>query len=268
MDRQLIITHPGSAHFDEVTAVSLILAVHADIEFRIERRQPAQTELDDPGVWVVDTGGRYEAGKLNFDHHQSLDCPAAFVIVADHLGLLETLCVLPWWRFKDSVDRFGPVRASRQYGAGDDLVNRNPVEDWLVARFAAEPQAVLSLLKSYGTQMIEYAQRLRRQIDFWRASRRVVIAGVPALIGETRESLGLEEFRKLEKSPPDIIISLDSLSQGWRLFRYEGVAVDFTRISNCPEIAFVHKTGFLAKTKDRLPVEELLTLVSLAVTEL
>ena len=45
MKAQLIITHPGSAHFDEVTAVSLILAMHADTVFRIERREPAQAEI-------------------------------------------------------------------------------------------------------------------------------------------------------------------------------------------------------------------------------
>jgi hypothetical protein len=265
MDRQLIITHPGSAHFDEVTAVSLILAANPGAEFRIERREPAPSELDDPGIWVIDTGGRLEPGKHNFDHHQSLDCPASFVLVADYLGLLETLCVLPWWSFKDSVDRFGPVRASAQYNAGDVLVNSNPMADWLVARFASEAQAALPLLKSYGAQIIEYAQSLKRQVDIWKNSNRVVIAGRPALIAETRESFGLEEFRKLEANPPDIIISLDRRSQGWRLFRYEGAPVDFSRIAKHPEIDFAHKTGFLAKTKTRLPLNELIALVSQAV---
>ena len=50
MNSQLIITHPGGAHFDEVTAVSLILTVYADTEFRIERREPVPAELDDPDV--------------------------------------------------------------------------------------------------------------------------------------------------------------------------------------------------------------------------
>jgi hypothetical protein len=113
MKTQLIITHPGSAHFDEITAISLILAVFTDTEFRIERREPSPAELDDPGVWVVDTGNRYEPEKRNFDHHQSLDCPVAFVLVAEYLGLLAALSVMPWWNFKDSVDRIGPVRSSQ-----------------------------------------------------------------------------------------------------------------------------------------------------------
>jgi hypothetical protein len=265
MDRKIIITHPGSAHFDEITAISLVLAVNPDIEFRIERRDPTQIELDDPGTWVIDTGNRHEPEKRNFDHHQSLDCPASFVLVADHLGLLEILSILPWWSFKDSVDRFGPARASLQFKAGDDLVNRSPVEDWLVDSFAAGPQAMLPQLKAYGRRLIDYASRLSRQIKIWKNSRRLLIAGVPALISETGESFGLDEFRRLEANPPDIIISLDSRSDGWRLFRFEGAPVDFIRIAQHPDIAFAHKTGFLAKTRTRLPVEQLISLVSLAV---
>jgi hypothetical protein len=265
MNTQLIITHPGSAHFDEVTAISLILAVYPDTEFKVERREPLQAELDDPGVWVVDTGNRHEPEKRNFDHHQSLECPAAFVLLAEYLGLLAILSVMPWWHFKDSVDRIGPVRSSLKYQAGDDLVNRNPVENWLVDRFASEPQASLPLLKSFGAHLIEDARGLKKQIDFWKTSRRFVIAGVPAIIGETRESFGLEEFRRLDKNPPDIVISLDRRSDGWRLYRYDGAPVDFSLISNCPEIEFAHKSGFLAKTKERLPIDSLITLISKAV---
>lgn len=52
MNTQLIITHPGSAHFDEMTAVSLILTTHTDTEFHIDRREPIPEELDNPDIWV------------------------------------------------------------------------------------------------------------------------------------------------------------------------------------------------------------------------
>jgi hypothetical protein len=262
---QKIITHPGSAHFDDVTAVSLILSTYPEEDFIIERREPNAAELDDPEIWVVDVGDRHEPEKRNFDHHQSLECPAGFVLVADYLGLLETLSVMPWWHFKDEVDRFGPVKASKTFHAGDDLVNRNPVESWLTDSFAADPQGILPMLKSFGTNLIDNACSLKTQIDFWKNSQRLIIAGVPAMIGETQESFGLEEFRRLVKDPPDIVISLDRRSEGWRLYRYDGTPVDFSRISNCPEIEFAHKSGFMAKTKERLSIDELIALVSKAV---
>ena len=267
MKVQLIITHPGGAHFDEVTAVSLILAVYADTEFRIERHEPVPAELGDPDVWVVDIGDRHEPEKHNFDHHQSLICPAAFVLVAEYLGLAETMSVMPWWYFKDEVDRFGPVKSSAKYQAGDDLVNRNPVESWLVARFASGPEACLPLLKDFGAYIIREARTLKRQIDFWKTSSRLIIAGVPAMIGETRESAGLEEFRRRDENPPDIVISLDRRDEGWRLFRYDGTAVDFSLIADRPEIAFAHKSGFMAKTKERLGIDDLIALMSQAVTD-
>ncbi|MFC1995314.1 MYG1 family protein [Chloroflexota bacterium] len=266
MKAQLIITHPGSAHFDEVTAVSLILAVHADTVFRIERREPTQAELDNPDVWVVDIGDRHEPEKANFDHHQDTDCPAAFVLVAEYFGLLETMSLMPWWHFKDSVDRFGPGKSSIKYHTGDDLVNRNPVETWLMASFASEPEASLPLLKTFGAHIIEDALMLKSQIEFWKTSSRLVIAGVPVMIGETRNSAGLEEFRRLDENPPGIVISLDRRDKGWRLFRYDETPIDFSLISDCPEIAFAHKSGFMAKTKERLAIDDLIALVSKAVT--
>ncbi len=76
----------------------------------------------------------------------------------------------------------------------------------------------------------------------------------------------LEEFRRLDENPPDIVISLDRRSKGWRLFRYDGTPVDFSLISDRPEVAFAHKSGFLAKTKERLSIDDLIALVSKAVT--
>jgi hypothetical protein len=89
---------------------------------------------------------------------------------------------------------------------------------------------------------------------------------VPAVLGETRESAGLDEFRRLEKNPPDIVISLDRTGSGWRLYRYDGAPVNFTLIADSPDIAFAHKNGFMAKTKERLPLYALISLVSKAVT--
>ena len=265
MKEQLIITHPGSAHFDEVTAISLILAVNHARRFKVERREPDITELENPEVWVVDVGDRLEPEKLNFDHHQSADCPASFHLVAEYLGLKESMSVLPWWEFKDKVDRIGAERASREFKAGDDLVNKNPVETWLTDFFASETETSLEILKSFGTHIIDNARTLKRQIDYWKTSTRLMISGIPAMMGDTRESAGLEEFRRLVKDPPGIVISMDRRGEGWRLFRYEGTPVDFSRLAGLPEIEFAHKSGFMAKTREKLSTEALISLICKAI---
>lgn len=265
MKEQLIITHPGSAHFDEVTAISLILAVNHTRRFKVERREPGITELENPEVWVVDVGDRLEPEKLNFDHHQDANCPASFHLVAEYLGLKEAMSVLPWWGFKDRVDRIGAERASREFNAGDDLVNKNPVETWLTDYFASETEISLEALKSFGTHIIDNARTLKRQIDYWKTSTRLTISGIPVMMGDTRESAGLEEFRRLVRDPPDIVISMDRRGEGWRLFRYEGTPVDFSRLASLPEIEFAHKSGFMAKTKEKLSTEALVSLISKAI---
>jgi len=56
-------------------------------------------------------------------------------------------------------------------------------------------------------------------------------------------------FRRLDKNPPDIVISLDRTGSGWRLFRYDGTPVNFTLIADSPEIAFAHKKRIYGKNK-------------------
>ncbi|UCC17368.1 MAG: MYG1 family protein [Dehalococcoidales bacterium] len=267
MKEQKIITHPGSAHFDDVTAVSLVLAVYDDMDFHIERREPILEELEDPDTWVIDIGDRYEPEKHNFDHHQSLECPASFVLVAEYLGLTERLSIMPWWDFKDEVDRYGTRNSSIKFDAGDDLVNRNPVEDWLTAHFASDVEKTMLLLKSFGKYLIEEAEKLKSQIEVLQNGIRLDIAGVPAVISETRETIGLEEFRRLDDNPPDIVVSMDRRDDGWRIFRYDGAPVDLTLISGDARVSFAHKSGFLAKTRENLPVDDLIDLISNAVVK-
>jgi len=50
----LIITHPGTAHFDEFFATSLVLAVNDDVTYTIERRHPTEEELANPEIWVIE----------------------------------------------------------------------------------------------------------------------------------------------------------------------------------------------------------------------
>ena len=132
--------------------------------------------------------------------------------------------------------------------------------------FASRPEACFPLLKGFRRSYHRKCPHAQKPIDFWKNCSRLVIAGVPAMIGETRESVRLEEFRRLDEHPPAIVISLDRSGEGWRLYRYESTPVDFTLISNCPEIEFAHKSGFMAKTRERLPMDELIALVSQAVT--
>jgi hypothetical protein len=57
MKGPLIITHPGNAHFDEVTANSLILVAYTDVKLRVERHEPEKhnfANMDKPILVYAD----------------------------------------------------------------------------------------------------------------------------------------------------------------------------------------------------------------------
>ena len=263
-----IITHPGSAHFDDFMALSLIVASQPESEFIIERREPTQAELDDASVWVVDVGGRHEPDKLNFDHHQDRDCPASFVIVAEHLGLAEDFKRLPWWTYRDLNDRIGPRQAALKLGFEDSIMTVSPVERWLLKRFERAPQACVELLRDFGREQISYVRHLASQLAFWATCEVVEVKGRRVLVGDTDDSLGLEEFRAGMAEPADVAVSHDKRGGGWRLYRFDDNdrSIDFSRVTGDSRIKFAHKTGFTAKTMPEVCLDEALELVGLSLS--
>lgn len=262
----LIIVHPGKAHFDEFFAVSLILTVHSHIDFKIERRNPTPAELDNPAVWVVDVGGRYEPGLKNFDHHQNMDLSASFVLVATHLTLDRKFAVMPWWGFKDRIDRFGPFKLAKELGIESLQSSHSPVEAWFLGLFEQDPNPLCSLMQSFGQRMIDEADHLMSQFDFWKSCDTVLLRDQVVLIGLTDDSTGVQRYSDQLEVPASIAITYDNRNDGWKLKRLKHARdVDFSRLDGHEYIRFAHKNGFLAKTKERLSLEEVLELVRLAV---
>jgi len=263
----LIVTHPGSAHFDDFFAISLVLAVNNDIT-TIERRPPTEAELANREIWVIDVGHRHEPDLKNFDHHQSTDIPASFMLVADHLGLTAVLRIAPWWEFKDNFDRFGPFKVAGGLGLENLLPFTNPIEDWFLKQFEKNPGELLPLMRAFGQSVIEDAGTLSSQFEFWANAERCIVKGKTILIGLTNDSTGVQRYSSRMDPPADISISYDGRGEGWRLARLnEAGGVDFSKLEGDERIKFAHKTGFIAKTKQRIPMNELLELVKKAVAD-
>lgn len=70
-DVQTIVTHSGTFHADEVTAIAILKTLYPRAEV-IRTRDPEITETPDPegGKVILDVGGRYSGRDLMFDHHQ------------------------------------------------------------------------------------------------------------------------------------------------------------------------------------------------------
>jgi hypothetical protein len=265
---ELIITHPGSSHFDEFFALCLILAVHPDTDFSIERREPTVQEVADPSIWVVDIGQEYDPEKRNFDHHQNIDISASFVLVAQALGYADILSALPWWLFKDRIDRFGPAKVGAEIGTSQLRTTYSPMEGWMLDMFATSPNALTAIMRQFGRKAIESAQKLTDQLALWAKAKRVNINGYSILIGETDQSEGAQEFNLRQADPAAVCLSWDSRGHGWKLLRFDNAQeINFAKLQGRPEIKFAHKTGFVAKTNERIPLEDALELIRLSLPE-
>ena len=262
----LIITHPGGAHFDEFMAISLVLGHFSGEDFRIERRDPSEAELNNPDIWVIDIGQRHQPHLRNFDHHQDLSVGCSFTLIADHLNLTEKMKRLYWWDFQDRLDRFGPYQMARELKAENIHPVFSPFEAWFLTLFEDSPLLIQQVMKLFGQAMIAEAEQLEARLAFWETCETRRVRGKVVLIGLTEDTSGLQEFRDRMPEPATIAVTFDTRGEGWKLYRFnDSPDVNFTRIATHPLITFAHKGGFIAKTDERIPLEQLLDIAAGAV---
>lgn len=268
-----IIVHPGAAHFDDVLAAALILANHEHEEFTIQRRRPDQNELDDPKTYIIDIGGEYNPQKLNFDHHHDSSLPAAFVITARHFGLENLLENEPWWKFKSDRDTLGPSRTAKKYGLKRLGPVSAPIEDFVIQKFSActeisSEDLIYQLLKEFGQGLVNKVKFIKEQVEYFKTCPLVKIKDKLTIISRSPQKIGIQEFRKTMSEPADLLIYHDDRQEAWAVFRFNDFddSIKLLNIKGHPQIRFVHANGFLAKTKKRIPLEELYKILENAVS--
>jgi uncharacterized protein UPF0160 len=266
VNTEKIITHNGHAHFDEFLAISLILARHEHTHFFIERREPTKSELNDQNIWVVDIGHKYQPGLRNFDHHQDLSLPASFVQVAEHLELKNILENTPWWSFKDKIDRRGGFNMAKELGIESLDVLNSPLENFILKLFSESPISVYQQMKLFGKNLIDTGYRLKEQISFWENCEQLRVKNKKVIIGYTEETLGSIQYCESLENPPEVRINYDGRGDGWSMSTIKDAeGINFFKIENHEHIKFAHRNGFIAKTKERIPLENVLQLVEMAI---
>lgn len=280
-----IVTHPGSAHKDDLLACALLLALH---DVPIERRDPSAEELEDSSVAVVDVGDRHDPEKNNFDHHQfprehPPTCSLSLVLQA--LGRYEAakkFCA--WLEPAEWFDCRGPNATAAHLGVPREAINQlnSPIDVTLLRRFAGqariEPgQPIHEILKMVGQDLIAYIDGLQKKLayidefsDLWPLQtsggdrsvlflpRREPLPPEPSAgLGHYIEHAGLSER----------IVGLvypDRRGQGYGLSRYnDSSELDFNRVREEADVHFAHAQGFVAKTSATDP-ERLLSLLKMA----
>jgi hypothetical protein len=269
------VTHSGPAHRDDVLSVALALSLEGNIP--VYRRNPTPEELDSPNVLILDTGERHEPELNNFDHHQLEDedgqPECALSLYLRSRGLEDIFDLQRWYLPTILLDAKGPYQTSKIIN-----LNRFPFElvdplglaivSLFGSYFGTVSTETLGILKVLGDQILTATKKFADQIfHLERVCEIFEVDGLKVLVLKTTDITASQEFRN--RNHPDAVasVSWDNRGSGWALYRFSShCPVDFSVLTQNTEIIFVHRDGSLAKTHRRLPLEDVLLLVSKSIT--
>lgn len=286
-----ILTHPGGAHKDDFLAACVLAAEHSA---PIVRREPTAADLDDPGVAVVDVGGRHEPARANFDHHhfdRAHPPTCALSLVLDHLGLYaEAKALCDWLEPAEYFDSRGPKKTAEWLGVPRRAIAQlhSPIDVTFLRRFAATTalapgDTLYEAMRFVGEDLLDYLRtarsrlaEVRTHVERWTLQMEhsngsamdmedVQVVFLPRDSGVLDEpSNALASYVRAEKLT-DVVVALvypDRRGEGYGISRYEDhPALDFTRVASEPDVHFAHASGFVCKTSatDEARLRELLT---------
>ena len=281
-----ILTHPGSAHKDDLLACCLLVSRY---QVPVWRREPEASDLDDPGIIVVDVGGEHDPARGNFDHHQfprDHEPVCALSLVLQDMGLYEDArAFCEWLEPAEWFDTRGPFQTAEWLGVDRAIMNRlnSPIDITLLRRFAQKNEwmpgdPIWEMMRMIGEDLIMYLRTLRERIDYVaqhaelhevvpyrEVTRTLRVLYMPRTDSMPDDpSSGLARYVSVSGEKIDGLIYPDRRGSGYGLSRHEDSPhLDFTRISAEDDVHFAHARGFVAKTS-ATELKRLLELVARA----
>ena len=265
-----IITHPGGAHKDDFLACSVLLSKHP---VSIFRRDPTEQELEDPEVAVVDIGHQHDPELNNFDHHQlprDHEPTCALSLVLQKFEIYEdTKEFCSWLETTEWFDCRGPHDTAEWLGVDREAMAKlnSPLDVTMFQAFAKQKEhhpgePVWEVMKMMGTDLVQYVTGLRGRInqvakieEFWdlgQGEDMMKVAFVPRTEPEVEEASGGLAWRIKELGLEEEVVAMvypDSRGEGYGMRRYDdNLALDFSQLSEQPDVHFTHNRGFIAKT--------------------
>ena len=265
-----IITHPGGAHKDDFLACSVLLSTHS---VSIFRRDPTEQELENPEVAVVDIGHQHDPKLNNFDHHQlprDHEPTCALSLVLQKFEIYEdTKEFCSWLETTEWFDCRGPHDTAEWLGVDREAMAKlnSPLDVTMFQAFARQKEhhpgePVWEVMKMMGTDLVQYVTGLRGRInqvakieEFWdlgQGEDMIKVAFVPRTEPEVEEASGGLAWRIKELGLEEEVVAMvypDSRGEGYGMRRYnDSPVVDFSKLSEEPEVHFTHNRGFIAKT--------------------
>ena len=265
-----IITHPGGAHKDDFLACSVLLS---NYPVSIFRRDPTDQELKDPEVAVVDIGHQHDPKLNNFDHHQlprDHEPTCALSLVLQKFEIYEdTKEFCSWLETTEWFDCRGPHDTAEWLGVDREAMAKlnSPLDVTMFQAFAKKKEhhpgePVWEVMKMMGTDLVSYVVNLRSRMnqvaeceEIWElgeSTGKFKVAFVPRTDPSIEDASGGLAWRIKERGLEEDVVAMvypDSRGEGYGMRRYnDSSVVDFSKLSEEPEVHFTHNRGFIAKT--------------------
>lgn len=284
-----IVTHSGTAHRDEFLACCAVL-FHEYATNRItpsvERRLALPDDLDNPGTYVIDTGGVWVPDMLNFDHHQPdhrLEERCALDLLLEFLVPEKVLCGFAdssdWLKLTAVQDTKGSAEAARFLGVTTRTYSatRSPVEramlKWFSGATDVHPDSPLHhAMREIGRGMLKGVDDVMEQLE--------ALEGIPGPVDvcgirlwDIRGAWGPDDrygFSVVNKMAgklrADVVVGHNSRHRQVGLYRQDWSAskVDLSRISSHPKHLSSHQSGFYAVVSRDIRDFELLEMIRIA----
>lgn len=263
----IIITHPGSAHIDDLLSTCLVIYRAGDIE-EVHRREPTQEEINDSSIWKLDVGDKHEPDLNCYDHHQYDMDDCTLSLLLKEWGVLDkALEVHTWLRIVIANDAKGPREVTKilnisftALGSLHSFVERTVLDLFQKKEKIRKGTALFSLMKIIGKNFfwqIEQYYSLREEIEGKIEFLRIKNVPIISCYKECEFSpmlLRLLNEKKREAFQDErggIAIYPNNRPPGMiALSRYQDdKRVDFTRISNHEKVIFAHPQGFFASVE-------------------
>ena len=267
---QKIVTHPGGAHKDDLLATCVLIAKHG---CEIVRREPTPDELVDPTVAVVDVGDSHDPALSNFDHHhfpREHPPSCSLSLVLDSLGVYEdAIQFCDWLEPAEWFDSRGPNKTAEWLGVPRRAISQlnSPIDMTMLRRFAAKTEHVpgdtlYDYMKFVGEDLLEFLRVVREGIDHvghhserWSVqTENETIDAIALLRGDVmpeEPSGSVARYIRAEGLEQEIgaMVYPDRRGQGYGISRYEDdPRLDFSQLTDEPDVHFAHKSGFMCKT--------------------
>lgn len=255
----MIVVHDGRAHADDFLAACVC---RHRLGLPVLRSKCDDRMLDDPSVWVLDQGRRWEPDLHNFDHHQLEEESCAFTMVLDHFYGSGYRDSWPALRYVEIFDSHGPKKAALFAGVPEESLEviASPIHSGVTAAFSQVegevPDFFLRVMEMVGAEIcsrIESEGVLFESIDgghrlFDHGGTRVldVCACVPPE-GFSHEHLPTKQWSKARGHEPEVILTRDPRQGGYRMV---SINTDSVRFLPNPMSYFTHASGFLTAFRD------------------